>query len=107
MADIKFPDGISVFAKNANVPEYVGDSIVIDTPKLIAWLQSQPMKVKLQIATSKAGKKYLKVDDRQPSTGQQPQAQVSYERPVVSTPVPARTETIVITPIDENLDLPF
>lgn len=91
MADIKFPDGISVFAKNANAPEYVGDSIVIDKQKLAAWLLLQPEKIKLQIMLAKSGKKYLKVDDWQPS-GQQP-AQAA----------PAITATITT----DNNDLPF
>ena len=58
MADIKFPEGIRVFPKHTNAPEGIGDSIVIDTPALISWLQKQSMKVRLQIMTNKDGKKY-------------------------------------------------
>lgn len=87
MSDIKFPDGISVFAKNANAPEYVGDSIVIDRQKLAAWLLLQPEKIKLQIMLAKSGKKYLKVDDWQP--GQQPaQAKSSNETKMEDSNLP-------------------
>lgn len=77
MTDIQFPDGIQVFAKAANAPEWVGDSIVIDKPALIKWLQSQQAdKVRLQVATSKKnGKKYLKVDTWEPRQQQGQQSQ--------------------------------
>ena len=78
MSDIQFPDGIQVFAKSPNAPEWVGDSIVIDKNAIIKWLQGQPDKVRLQVATSKNnGKMYLKVDNYTPRQGWQQGQRVS------------------------------
>lgn len=70
MADIQFPEGVSIYAKNDKAPEWVGDTIVIDKAQFSKWLQSQPDKVRLQICVGKTGKKYAKVDTYQPKAQQ-------------------------------------
>ena len=71
MSEVIFPDGINVYAKHDNAPAWAGDTIVIDKAKLIAWLSTQQNeRVRLNVATSKGGKKYLKVDTWQ--AGQKP-----------------------------------
>lgn len=77
--NIQFPQGIRVFGKNANAPEFVGDTIKINTPELIEWLTKQPATVRLQITTSKEGNKYLRVDNWEPK--QQPSKE--YKQPEI------------------------
>jgi len=68
MSEVQLPNGLRVYGRKDNAPQWVGDSIVINKAEFIAWLNQQPDDtVRLQIATSQKGGKYAKVDTWKPT----------------------------------------
>lgn len=82
-----FIDGLNMFTKRDNAPDFVLGDLSIDPAKLKAWCESeapqlaQPSsdgvsRVRAQILLSKAGKPYIKINNFVPSA-QAPQSQGS------------------------------
>jgi hypothetical protein len=82
-----FIDGLNMFTKRDNAPDFVLGDLSIDPAKLKAWCENEAPKlaqpsidgvsrVRAQILLSKAGKPYIKINNFVP-TAQAPQSQGS------------------------------
>lgn len=81
-----FIDGLNMFTKRDNAPDFVLGDLSIDPAKLKAWCNEAPKlaqpssdgvsRVRAQILLSKAGKPYIKINNFVP-TAQAPQSQGS------------------------------
>lgn len=83
-----FIDGINMFTKRDNAPDFVLGDLSIDPAKLKAWCENEAPKlaqasndgvsrVRAQILLSKAGKPYIKINNYTPQEQPQPQSQGS------------------------------
>ena len=69
MAEVTFPEGISVKDPHEKAPDFVRGRISMKKDELIPWLQKQDGEwVNCDIKRSKGGKLYLQVDDWKPNT---------------------------------------
>ena len=69
MAEVTFPEGISVKDPHESAPDFVQGRISMKKDELIPWLQKQEGEwVNCDIKRSKGGKLYLQVDNWKPNT---------------------------------------
>ena len=68
MADVQFPEGISIKDPHANAPDCVKGSISIKKAEIIPFLEKRSEWTNLDIKRSKGGKLYLSINDFTPST---------------------------------------
>jgi hypothetical protein len=75
MAEQTMPEGIRVFSKHQNAPDFVKGTIVISLNEFVAFCKAHPellteyegkKQLKLQLLESKAGKLYAAVDTYKP-----------------------------------------
>ncbi|HIF38319.1 MAG TPA: hypothetical protein EYQ69_03645 [Gemmatimonadetes bacterium] len=68
MAEVTFPEGISVKDPHESAPDFVQGRISMKKDELIPWLQKQEGEwVNCDIKRSKGGKLYLQVDNWKPN----------------------------------------
>ena len=63
MADVKFVEGIRVFAPNPKAPSFVKGNIKIDKVALMRWLEDQSEIINVDIKESQKGAWYLSVNE--------------------------------------------
>lgn len=69
MSEVEFVNGLRVFAPHEGAPDFIIANLVIERAELLAWLQTHPEKVRVDIKRSKAGKLYAAVNNWQPQSG--------------------------------------
>jgi hypothetical protein len=95
----QFVNGIRAFKPNDNAPEFVIANLEINKSELLAFLNGQPDKIKVDLKRSQKGGFYLEVNTWQPKQDQQQkrEATKNFYQP---SNIPASNQE----PID---DLPF
>lgn len=64
--DVKFPEGLRVYAPGKNAPEWVRGQLVLNKRELMDWLRSQDEEIRLDIKQSRKGSWYMSVSDFTP-----------------------------------------